>query len=111
MGRDGEVRSEQGGSIRWKVTYGYSADSVAGELQPWTEWSGDVSYVQQKTQHGLGLIGKVSKLALVESVRYLLCRLRAARFTGLRFLRSAFDQTGLTGSRIDLTGTNWSIAY
>src|SRR5450759_845477 len=53
MGRDGEVRSEQGGSIRWKATYGPSADSVAGELQPWAEWSGDVSYVQQRTQHGL----------------------------------------------------------
>ena len=59
MGRDSEVRSEQGGSIRWKATYGPFADSVAGELRPWTEWSGDVSYVQQKTQHGLGLIGKV----------------------------------------------------
>src|SRR5450830_1317301 len=47
--RDGEVRSEKGGSIRWKATYGPSADSVAGELQPWTEWSGDVYYVQQSS--------------------------------------------------------------
>lgn len=42
--QEGEVRSEQGGSIRWNTICGPSTDCVVGDMQSWTELIGKYFY-------------------------------------------------------------------